>query len=244
MDIQEKIKNISNNLKQFYRSSDCNKAVLGLSGGVDSALVAKIATMAFGAENITALIMPNEGITDPKNVNDAESWAKELGINHHIIHINTFVNSYEHLPWNAMEIAKMNVQARVRANILYHYANSNNALVLGTGNKSEVMLGYFTKYGDAACDVQVIGNLYKTEVWDAARVLKLPESIIQKKPTAELISEQTDEEEIGISYNEIDATLKSLEENNPPLTDTELELHERIVQNKHKRKMPPIIRND
>ena len=233
--MNQKIQHITNNLRSFFQKTDKQKAVLGLSGGVDSALTAKLAVLAIGKENVMAIIMPNNKLNQEQEVQDAEGWAKELGIEYHIIAINDFIGSFDNLPWEASNLADMNVQARIRANILYHYANTHDALVLGTGNKTELILGYFTKYGDGACDCEVIGSLYKTEVWEAGKELGLPEVIINKKPSANLHEGQTDEEEIGMSYQEIDNLLKNGEWKKNEL------LAERIQSNKHKSEMPPTI---
>ncbi|MBU0577541.1 NAD+ synthase [Patescibacteria group bacterium] len=236
-----KVDLIISNLKSFFQKADKKKAILGLSGGVDSALVAKIAVMTLGKESVTALILPNEGLSSLQNIEDAENWAKELGIKYAIIPINDFLNLYNNLPWESSDFAKMNIQARVRANILYDYANSHGALVLGTGNKTEAMLGYFTKYGDGACDVRPIGNLFKTDVWRLAKEAGLPENIIQKTPSAELAPGQTDEGELGIKYTEIDEILKKFEQGKKPESENEKKIFERIENNRHKGEVPPTI---
>ncbi|MBU0727993.1 NAD+ synthase [Patescibacteria group bacterium] len=235
------VDNITQNLKSFFKEANKKKAVLGLSGGVDSALTAKIAVMALGKENVTALILPNDELTNPDHVQDASNFAEELGIKYETISINDFINSYDSLPWQASGFAKMNVQARARANILYHYANTHDALVLGTGNKTELILGYFTKYGDGACDCEVIGSLYKTEVWEVSKELKLPEKIIEKTPSAGLAPDQSDENEIGVGYQEIDEILKKFEQGEKPETENEKKLWNRIQANGHKSEIPPII---
>jgi len=209
--IQQKIDRIIKNLKAFCDSTGRSKVVIGLSGGIDSALTAKLATMALGAENVTGIMMPNDRLTHPQNVEDAENLANLLGINYKVAPISPFIETFEYLPWAESPIAKMNIQPRVRANILYHFANSHDALVLGTGNKTESMLGYSTKYGDSACDAQVIASLYKTEVWEASRLLELPKEIIEKTPSAELAEGQTDESDIGMSYQEMDEILQKIE---------------------------------
>ncbi|MFH0838474.1 MAG: NAD(+) synthase [Patescibacteria group bacterium] len=175
-----RINKITGNLKEFFEQAGFQKAVVGLSGGVDSALVAKLAVMALGKENVTALIMPHDEINLPGSLPDAIAWAEELGIEYRVVSIRDYVERYKKLPWDETELAHMNIQARVRMTILYHYANSNKALVLGTGNKTEKTLGYFTKYGDGGVDILPIGDLYKTEVWKLAKELGLPEKIIKK----------------------------------------------------------------
>jgi len=239
--IEEKIDHIVAQLADYFKKAGIRGAVVGLSGGVDSALTAKIAVMALGKENVTALILPNEGLNRPDSVPDAENWAKELGIEYHTIPINPFIDGYDKLPWKSSSLARMNIQARVRMTLLYHYANTHNTIVLGTGNKTEIMLGYFTKYGDGACDVLAIGNLYKTDVWEAARHLGLPEVIVEKTASAELMHDQTDEEEIGLEYAEIDKILKKFEKGEKPSNESEEKLYDRMMANQHKMEIPSII---
>lgn len=212
-----------------------------MSGGVDSALTAKLAVMVLGKGNIMALILPNIGVNKPKNIKDAQNWASELGIKQHTIPINPFIEGYEKLPWKFSGLAGMNIQARVRMTILYHFANTNNAVVLGTGNKTELMLGYFTKYGDGACDVLPIGNLYKTDVWKISEYLGLPEVIVHKTASAELMRDQTDEAEIGMEYHEIDKILQKFEKGKKPSGKSEQKLYDRMMTNRHKGNLPPII---
>ena len=236
-----KVDSIIANLKTFFQNAGKSKAVIGMSGGVDSALVAKIAVIVLGSENVTALILPNNNLNQSESVTDAMNYSKDLGIKFEIIPIDDHITKFDNLPWESTDIASMNIQARARSCILYHYANSHSALVLGTGNKSELALGYFTKYGDGGCDCEVIGSLYKTEVWEAAKELSLPEKIIQKAPTAQLAEGQTDEGEIGMKYAEIDEILKKFEQGAKAETDNEKKLMERIQANKHKSELPPII---
>jgi NAD+ synthase len=239
--MDERISQITDGLKNFFKKAGFTKAVVGLSGGVDSALTAKLAVMALGKENVTALLMPNEGTSSQHSKDDARSFAEELSIEHHLIPINAFIETYDYLPWKGSEHARMNVQARARANILYHYANTHGAVVLGTGNKTEETLGYFTKYGDGAVDVMPIASLYKTEVWEMAKALKLPKAIIEKTPSAELRAGHTDESEIGMSYAEIDANLQKFEAGGKAETPNEKKLYERIQANRHKSELPPVI---
>ena len=232
---------IVSQLKEFCQKAGFSKAVVGLSGGVDSALTAKLGVMALGAENVTAILMPNEGTSTGHSVSDAESWAKELGIKYQIIPIGPFLSQYKALPWKSSHLADVNIQARARATILYHFANTHDALVLGTGNRTEETLGYFTKYGDGACDVLPIGNLYKTDVWEMGAELGLPEVILKKTPSAELMEGQTDEGEIGMSYAEMDAALRKFEAGGKAETDGERALEARIAKNAHKSQMPPVL---
>lgn len=241
MTIQNKVDQIIFNLSAYFKKHNIKKAVIGLSGGVDSALVAKFAVMILGKGNVTALILPNIGINKPKNIKDAQNWASELGIQQYTIPINPFINGYTKLPWKFSSLAGMNIQARVRMTLLYHFANTNNAIVLGTGNKTELMLGYFTKYGDGACDVLPIGNLYKTDVWKISEYLGLPEVIVHKTASAELMRNQTDEAEIGMEYQEIDKILQKFEKGKKSSNKSEQKLYDRMMTNLHKGNLPPII---
>ena len=242
--IEEKIDHIVARLTDYFKKAGIKKAVVGLSGGVDSALTAKLGVMVLGKENITALILPNEGLNKPKNVQDAIDWAKELGIESHTIPINPFIDGYEKLPWQSASLAKMNIQARVRMTLLYHYANTHNAIVLGTGNKTELMLGYFTKHGDGATDILPIGDLYKTDVWEMSEYLGLPEVIVHKTASAELMRDQSDEEEIGMEYAKIDEILKKFKKSEKASSDDEQKLYDRMKANEHKNEGPPIITFD
>jgi NAD+ synthase len=135
-----------------------------------------------------------------------------------------------------------NLMARIRMAVLYYYANAHDALVSGTSNKSEYLLGYCTKYGDNAADFQPILHLYKTEVYTMARELSLPDAIITKPPSAGLWHGQSDERELGFSYEEIDGALRSLEENGWKATSgTEHTILQRVQKNMHKRLAPPSL---
>ena len=237
-----RIKKISQGLKGYFEGAGFNKAVVGLSGGVDSALVAKFAVMALGKENVMAILMPNHGTSSDHSIADAKAWAEELGIDYRVVSIGDYVHRYQKLPWDESRDAHMNIQARIRATILYHYANSHEALVLGTGNKTEEMLGYFTKYGDGAVDVLPIGNLYKTDVWAIGKELGLPESILTKAPSAELHAGHTDEKEIGMTYANMDAILQKFEAGAEAKSKNEQKLYTRIQANAHKSVMPPVIK--
>ena len=234
-------KHIIGGLKRFFKKAGKKKAVVGLSGGVDSALVTKLAVMALGKENVTALILPNLDINQTECVKDAENFAKKLGIKYYKIAINDYLTAYKIFPWKESPMANMNAQARARSCIIYHFANSNDALVLGTGNKTELTLGYFTKYGDGACDILPIGGLYKTEVWEMSKELGLPDKIIKKTPSAGLVPGQTDEGEIGMPYVKMDEILKRFAKGIKPTTPAEKKLSKRIMANRHKSEMPPVV---
>jgi NAD+ synthase len=235
-------KKIVEGIKEFFSQRNFSKAVIGLSGGLDSSVCAALVAEALGKENVFGIIMPEIGLSSKESSLDAENLCRKLGIDYKIVPINSFVASFTNLKWNQNRLAIMNTKPRVRANILYNYANSSNALVIGTSNKSELMLGYFTKYGDGACDVEVIGDLFKTEVVELAKELGLSESIITKKPSAELFEGQTDEEELGASYEEIDALLEKIEKGEKLTGKLAEKIIKRVEANKHKLDTPPVIK--
>jgi NAD+ synthase len=185
--------------------------VLGLSGGLDSALVAKLCVGAIGAKRVLALGLP-EG-RGGKELEEARAWAKELGIEFRVIDVAPMVSSFdEHLKAKKVDrVARGNLRARARMVVLYFVANTEDRVVMGTGNKSELLCGYFTRYGDGGVDFQPIGDLYKTQVRAMARHLGLPKKIIDRVPTAGLWPGQTDEGDLGISYDELDRILLGIE---------------------------------
>jgi len=229
--------------KEFFIKNGCFKAVVGLSGGVDSAVVLKVLAGALGNENVTALVMPEKGLSE--HTEDATELARSLRVGLKVIEINKFLECFKEMGWQQNRISEMNIKARIRGALLYNYANAHGAMVAGTSNKSELLLGYGTKHGDLACDVYVIGNLYKTEVYELAKELDVPQKFISKTPTAELYAGQTDENELGASYEELDRILKAiagredLERFDKMLVSSVLH---RIKQNEHKRKMPEVIK--
>lgn len=235
-------------LKKYFIDNHFAKAVLGVSGGVDSALTLLIAVEALGAENVTALIMPELGLTNPENIDHAKTLCDFLKVKYHYQPINPFLIDFNSLPWKPNRLAQMNIRARIRAVLLYNFANTENALVLGTSNKSEFLLGYGTKYGDFAADVEVIADLYKTEVIQLASYVGLPAEIVNKTPTAELSHGQTDEGEMGATYKEMDQVLMKLDlgiegciGHGMPSGLVQL-VFRRVKENKHKTEMPHVIK--
>jgi len=220
-------------IKQYFKKAKIKKAVIGLSGGIDSSLSLKLVADAIGNRNVTALIMPEKGLSKREDVNDAVELCKLLNVKYKIIPINRIVDQFKGIKQS--KISLINLKPRIRMAILYNYANANNALVIGTSNKTELKLGYFTKYGDGACDLEVIGDLYKTEVKALAKYLKLPEKIIKKMPSAGLFKGQTDEKEIGASYEDIDKMLKGKKKINEKIKKL-------IQKNKHKTESIPVIK--
>ena len=198
-------------IKKYFKTAGKAKAVIGVSGGVDSALCLKLAVDALGSENVTALMMPEKGISSDENLNHAKKLCQFLEVEHHQISINKFLRDYISMPWQVSPMAHANTKARVRMTVLYNYANTHSALVLGTSNKSELAVGYGTKYGDLAGDIELIGDLLKEEVYELADHVGLPDVFIEKAPSAELYTGQTDEKELGFTYKELDNILKKID---------------------------------
>jgi NAD+ synthase len=250
MDNETAHNKLINGIRDYFTKNNIKKAVIGLSGGIDSAVSAKLVADAIGKENIHALIMPLKGLSSEENIKDAVEFCTLNSINYSLVFINNFIKEFEKLDWKQNKIAEMNTASRIRAVILYNYANTHNALVIGTSNKSEILLGYFTKYGDGAVDVEIIGDLFKTEEKELAKFMKIPDKIINKTPTAELYHGQTDEEELGVSYEELDKILKlyidgnSVEEIINKGFDSKKvkNIFKRIEANKHKLGMPSMIK--
>ena len=201
---------VTDSLRNYFKKHAFSKVVVGVSGGVDSAVCLKLAVDALGPQVVTAVLMPEKGLSSEENLHHAKMLCQYLKVENFTVPINTFTTDYLMLPWKGNDSSKMNTKARIRMTILYNYANSHRALVIGTSNKSELMIGYGTKFGDLAGDIELIGDLYKEEVYQLAAHLNLPHEFIDKAPSAELYSGQTDEEEFGFSYKELDHILKKI----------------------------------
>ncbi|MCG3196955.1 MAG: NAD+ synthase [Candidatus Omnitrophica bacterium] len=189
-----------------------SRVVFGLSGGIDSALVAAIAAEALGRENVKAVLMPYKA-SSPESLADAHLVADTFGLERAVVDITPQVDAYFEKPETPVskderiqKLRRGNKMARERMTILYDLSMLESALVLGTSNKTELLLGYGTLFGDMASAVNPIGDLYKSQVWQLATALEVPERVVEKPPTADLWTGQSDESEIGYSYAEIDRT--------------------------------------
>ena len=248
------LKEVHNELVEFlrenFKKAGFSKAVLGLSGGIDSALVAYLLRDALGKENVLAIMMPYKS-SNPDSLNHAKLVIEDLEINSKTIEITDMIDAYFKNEKEATSLRMGNKMARERMSILFDYSSKENALVVGTSNKTEIYLGYSTQFGDSACALNPIGDLYKTNIWDLSRYLKIPNELIEKKPSADLWEGQTDEQEMGLTYKEADQVLyRMLEENktveevlaegfNKDLVDN---IVRRMNRSEYKRRMPLIAK--
>ena len=194
-------------IKKNVEKTKAKGVVIGLSGGLDSSTTSVLCAEALGAGSVLGVSMPEAEVTDPRDATDAAELADKLGIDLRVVDITPMVLCMRANLGNFKEdalLSSANIKPRVRMIILYYYANLFNRLVVGCGNRSEFRLGYFTKFGDGAADLFPLGCLYKTQVKQLAAHLGIPEKIINKVPTAGLWKGQTDEAELGMSYEKID----------------------------------------
>lgn len=227
-----------------------SRAVVGLSGGVDSGLSCTLAAEALGPENVLAVRMPYE-TSSPESLEHAQLLIDQLGVNSLTVPITEMVNPlFERFP-EADHIRRGNVMARARMIVLYDQSQSFEGLVVGTGNKTEILLGYTTLYGDSACAINPLGDLYKTQVRQLARAMELPDVILNKPPSADLWVGQTDEGELGFTYADVDQLLYLLvDERYSPdeciaegFPETFVKTVIDLVRKNHfKRVMPPIAK--
>jgi len=198
-------------IKTYVESSGAKGVVLGLSGGVDSALVAVLCSQALGKKNVRCFFLPDE-TTPIKDIEHQKLLIKKFGLQCETKNITSIVKEMiKYCVVKPDKYALANIKARIRMILVYAYANMTNCLVCGTSNKSELLVGYFTKYGDGGVDIMPIGDIYKTQVRKLAKFLKIPDEIISKPPTAGLWKNQSDEKELRISYEKLDIILAGLE---------------------------------
>ncbi len=252
IDYDRAVEVITGFIEEMYSKTGVRGLVVGLSGGIDSSTTLKLVSLSIPAERITALIMPDTDVTPQQDVRDALSLARDLGVKYYLVDIKDIVKAYSILPFygEGDRLPIGNLRARIRMNILYYYANKHRYLVVGTGDRSELFLGYFTKYGDGGVDILPIGSLYKTQVRQLAKHLGLPESITSKPSSPQLWRGHLAEEELGMRYEEIDLILYALMDKGIPaekipeetgvgewMVRRVLEMHR---STRHKRMKPPI----
>lgn len=228
-------------LRYELKEAGARGLVFGLSGGVDSATAGALAVQAVGSECVLAAIMPCQSL--PIDARLARDVATTFDMPTVTIHLdNAFENLIENLPPTDHQLAAANIKPRLRMIALYYLAQTRNYLVLGSGNRSERMVGYFTKYGDGGVDLLPLGDIYKTEVWELARDLGVPQQVVERAPSAGLWPGQTDEQELGISYKRLDRVLKAMAsgdtEDIPASTLSKVQ--KMVAQSAHKRALPPM----
>lgn len=242
--MKKKAKELIGGFQKYFQETKAKNAVIGVSGGVDSACVFNIAVEALGPEKVIGVLMPHKKFSGQENLNDARNLIRSKSAQIKEIEISPYCEPFLNdklIEKNDYVIA--NIMSRMRMVILYAIANGNKGIVLGTSNKTEILTGFLTKYGDGGIDVEVIGELWKTEVFALARHFGL-DKFANKKPTAELTIGHFDEDEIGVSYGEIDQILKKIiaDQNFQPKTDAEKRVYKLYTNSAHKRIMPPIIK--
>jgi len=235
-------------IRNSVKKSGAEGAVIGLSGGLDSAVVTKLAADAIGPENILNVFMPFRA-TSPKDYKITSDLSDEWGTEYRIIDVQPVVDSLSAVLQSEEDDAmeRGNTSARCRMIVLYNLARKRNYLVMGTSNQSELMTGYFTKFGDGACDITPLANMYKTNVKQLAKMIGVPDEIIQRPPSAGFWEDQTDEEEMGISYDmldlilynfESDASVKDIAQTLGIPCETVKSIKNQVKRTEHKRNLP------
>lgn len=242
-------KRIERFISGYLAASGAKGLVLGLSGGLDSAVALQLCVRAVGAKKVMGLILPAES-TPASDIRDAANHADKLSVRHQTVDIGPLVSSYAKILPRASHKIKGNLVARIRMGILYYHAALENYLVVGTSDKSELCIGYFTKYGDGGSDLMPLAGLYKTQVRTLAEYLGVPEIIRQKKSSPRLWPDQLAEKELGMDYEIIDPVLHYLIDRNMKARDAAKKLgiplkvvnnvKSLVSANAHKRGPPPV----
>jgi NAD+ synthase len=232
-------------LRKEFRKRKANVAVIGISGGIDSSVTAVLARRALGADRVFGLILPDSNVTPKHDTSDALDLVRRFKIKYKVIELKeTRKDLAKSLPKDKLALGNMLV--RLRMILLYYFAAVYHGLVIGTGDKSEIMLGYYTKFGDGAVDLLPIADIYKTQVRSLARYLSISEKIINKESSARLWKGHTAEKELGLSYTEIDKILHKLENNEPLSRPQEkkmgAQIRKLIEKNTHKKEMPTVCK--
>ena len=210
-----KIKNIKQNLISFLKEevlkTGLKKVTLGLSGGLDSAVVAVLCKEVFD-DNLNCVLMPSQ-FSSKASIDDAVELCKKFDIKYEIVSIEPMLSAYlKNMEENSLRIG--NFSARLRMSVLYDISARENSLVVGTSNKSELLLGYGTIFGDLACAINPIGDIYKSDLFEFAKYLGVNDSILKKAPSADFYEGQSDEADLGYSYSKIDSLLKKMIDEN------------------------------
>jgi NAD+ synthase len=250
LDFSEIEKRITRFIKEYVSNAGAEGIVLGLSGGIDSATIAALSSKALGSEHVLGLLMPEKETRNQKDIDDAKIIAEKFNFKTQLVDLTPVVESfYSAIPVfdQSDKLCKGNIKARTRMIILYYYANKLNKIVCGSSDKSETLMGYFTKWGDGAADIVPIMDLYKTQVRKLAIHLGIPENLALKPSTPALWPNQSAENELGIKYETLDLIMYGLERfmateeiaNQLNIQkDTVDKVKKRWLANEHKRRMP------
>jgi NAD+ synthase len=248
------IKQICLFIKKCVQDSNLKGAIVSVSGGIDSAVALALTVKAIGPENVTCITMPECDITPEEDLIDVTHLTELFDVTCERLEISMMLHVMREslpIPTNKSKIIYGNIKARLRMLLTYFYANMEDKIVVGTSNKSELLTGFFTKYGDGGVDIMPLADLYKTQIRQLAYPLKIPERIITKPPSPGFWPGQTDEDELGISYEDLDRILYSWENNHPPKEICDSlkipiskikEIIQRVKSNEHKRHFPLILR--
>ena len=236
-------------IKTYVENSGCRSVVIGLSGGIDSAVTALLCRDALGKENTKCIFLP-DSTTPDLDIKHQELLVKKFDLFCEKKDISSLVQTMKsRCIVKPNDYALANIKARTRMTLLFEYANMTRSLVCGSSNKSEILVGYFTKYGDGGVDIMPLGDLYKTQIWKLAEYLKIPGELISKPPTAGLIKGQTDEKELQLNYKDLDKILLGLEQkidideivNIVGVKKSDVERVKKMrIRSQHKRRMPLI----
>lgn len=236
-EIEKVVESLVEWIRKTVKDATAKGVVLGISGGIDSAVVAAACKRAFPDDTL-GIIMPCE--SDEKDEKDARLVIEELGIKYEkVVLDNTFKSLLDEVESSYDKMAIANIKPRLRMTTLYYYASLKGYLVAGCSNKSELTVGYFTKYGDSGCDFLPIADFIKKDIYKLARYFNIPEKIINKVPSAGLWENQTDESEMGITYDDLDNYILTGKADKKVKDEVDLLNY----RSRHKRKFPPIFEN-
>jgi len=249
--IEYKIKSF---ISQNIEKSGLDGAVVAVSGGIDSAVTLDLTAKALGVNRVTALTMPERDVTPERDIMDVMQHCESLGVTCYTVDITPILHVIrDTLPQYDVtdRITAGNVKPRVRMTVTYYFANKHRRMVMGTSNKTELLTGFFTKYGDGGVDLMPLADLYKTQLRQLARHLNIPENIIQKPPSPGFYPGHTDEDELGIDYTTLDLILYSWEKDSDASKIAKdlgisqaqvMSVLRRVKTNGHKRRLPLILR--
>jgi len=208
---EARVKELTDKIRDSIERTECKGVVIGLSGGIDSAVVAKLCVNAIGAENVMGVFMPSS-VTPVDDYRVTTEICSDWKMDLRILDVQPAVDSLSAILASSIDtpLDRGNITARCRMIVLYNLAKKYSRVVMGTSNESEMMIGYFTKFGDGAFDISPLSGLFKTHVRQIAKIIGVPDEIIQRPPSAGLWEGQTDEEDMGISYEELDPILYSM----------------------------------